>query len=393
VWSVAVSGEQHQYAGPQQHEVVVPGDRGQQEPRSEHGRRGGTGGVELVPPPAQDHQRADEHGQPQHGADGRGQPEPDGQAGQRGVVDGVGNGLGEADPQPLQPAARAGDQHPEQRRGCRGTEAGRQGAPAAGDQREQQQWGQRRLERHRDPVERRREERPATAFGDPAGDEPDEQQPVDLAEHERAVQRRRDQHRRHDGHAHPAGQAQLPGHSQHRADHHQQRQHREHPVRGEGVEQRERRDEHREQGRVEVPELGGGVVDVAAVEERDCGGSERVEVGVQFAHVRRREQRHQRVGVGRVQGDGGGQAGEHEQHHGEAPEGSGDTAGAGGAVRGNVGHDVPRYPLARGPGRPTRLGAPVRAPPTAATNGTFVGTYPTSAVRRLGQHRRSAAYC
>jgi hypothetical protein len=62
-------------------------------------------------------------------------------------------------------------------------------APAAAPSPEQQQRRQRRLERHRDPEEHGREHRPAAPLGDPARDQAGEQQRVDLAQYERAVQR------------------------------------------------------------------------------------------------------------------------------------------------------------------------------------------------------------
>ena len=264
----------------------MPGDRRHQQPRRQHGPRCGARRVDLPAPPAQGGQRAGEHGQPQHGADRGRQPQAHGQTGQRGVVGGVGHGLGEADPEPLQPAGRTRDEHAEQC-GCGGgAEPGGRRPPPAQHQREQQQRAERGLERHGDAVARGREQRVAAALGDPAGRQPDEQQPVDLPEQQSAVQRRRREHHQHDRGGDPGRQPQLAGHHQDGADHHEQAQHREEPVGRQRVQQGERGEQHREQGRVEVPQLGGGVVDVAALDEREGRGPERVEVRVQLVHVR-----------------------------------------------------------------------------------------------------------
>ena len=85
--------DEHEHAGPQQHQVVVPGDRRQQQPRGEHrphcrARRVDPAGGAGPAPPACRRARS----RPRHRPERRRQPQPHGQAGQRGVVDGVGHG-------------------------------------------------------------------------------------------------------------------------------------------------------------------------------------------------------------------------------------------------------------------------------------------------------------
>ena len=293
----------------------MPRDRRDQQPGGQHRPRRRPARVDGRTPPAQRRQGAGEDGQAQQRPDRGREAEPHREPRERRVVHAVRDGLGQPDPQPRQPAVHARHQHPDQRPGDRREHAGGRRAPPAQREREQQQRRQGRLERDRHAVAGGREQRVAAALGDPPGHEPDQQDPVDLAEHERAVQGRGRQHGERDGHGRAAAQPQLAGDRQHRAQHHEQRQHGERPVGRHGVEQRGRREQHREQRRVQVVQLGRGVVDVAAGEELHGREPEGVEVDVQLVHVRRRQQRDQRVPVRGVQRGGDGEADEHQHRH------------------------------------------------------------------------------
>ena len=317
----------------------MPGDRRHQQAGRQHGPRRGAGRVDLGPAPPQQDQRADEHGQAQERADRGRQPEPHREARQRRVVGGVGHRLGEPDPQPLQTARGPRDEDAEQRRTRCGAEPGDRRAPPAHRWGQEQQRRQRRLERHGHAEADGREHRVPTPFRDPPGHEPDQQEPVDLPQQQGAVQGRRREHHEHDGRGHEGTQPQLTGHHQHRADHQGRREQGEEAVRGQRVEQGERCEQHGQQRRVEVPQLGRGVVDVAALHERDGRRPEGVEVGVQLVHVRRGQQRDQPRWEGDLQRDGDAEADEHEQPRGQVPPGKAATAGT---DRVDDGHDRPR---------------------------------------------------
>ena len=190
--------------GPQQHQVVVPGDRRHQQPRRQHRPRCGAGGVDLPAPPAQYDQRAGEHGQAQHVPTADGSPSRTARPGSEALsaVSGTGSVrpirshcsplAGPATSTPSSEAAAAAPNPAAAGRHRRSTS----GSSSSG--------AERRLERHGDAVARGREQRVAAALGDPSGHQPDEQQPVDLPEQQRAVQRRRGEHHQHDGRGHPA---------------------------------------------------------------------------------------------------------------------------------------------------------------------------------------------
>ena len=199
----------------------MPGDRREQQPGRERGPRRGARRVDAVAVTGAPEQGPDEDGGAEQHARQRGEPEPRRQTGQRRVVHGVGDALAERDAQPLQPAPGPGDEHAEQRGRRRGGEAGTQRHPPSLRQREQQYRGERGLERDRDAVEDGREDRAAAPLGDPARGQTDEQDPVDLAEHEHAVQWGAGEHQQERAGRDRARKPQLAGDGEHGPGHHE----------------------------------------------------------------------------------------------------------------------------------------------------------------------------
>jgi hypothetical protein len=130
------------------------------------------------------------------------------------------------------------------------------------------------------------------------------------------------------GTATAAGDAELGSDRAHRHDDQSQGEQHPQPVRGQNLHPAERRDQHREQGRVEVRVGGVGAVDVGPVEERSCAGPERVEVPMAL-HIPGGDPVEDETSPRHVQAGGRDQRGRGEQEQHGRP-GEPETMGHGG---------------------------------------------------------------